>query len=194
MPGFFNKFLNSMKLNDDEDEFEPDDEFDLDYSDEPRRSVFRRSPAPAAAEDYDSALDLDDDLNDLDDYDEPEPAPAPKPASRPSRKASNVVPMKTAPRAASSGSNMEVCMIKPSTMNDAKKVCDILLSGRAVVINMEGVNLDMAQRIVDFTSGACYSMNGNLQSISRYIFIVTPSSIDLSGDFTETAGRDDYSL
>ena len=34
MAGFINKLINSMKLNDDEDEFEPDDEFDLDYDDE----------------------------------------------------------------------------------------------------------------------------------------------------------------
>jgi hypothetical protein len=56
MAGFINKFLNSMKLNDDEDEFEPDDEFDLDYTDdEPvRRSSARRFAA--AADD-----DIDDD-------------------------------------------------------------------------------------------------------------------------------------
>ena len=76
-------------------------------------------------------------------------------------------------------------MVKPASIDDAKEVCDILLSGRVVVINMEGVHVNLAQRIVDFTSGACYSMNGNLQSISKYIFIVTPSNIELSGDFQE---------
>ena len=196
MAGFINKFLNSMKLNDDEDEFEPDDEFDLDYTDdEPvRRSSARRFAAPADDDIDDDALGLDDDLDDAPAEEFEEPAPAPKPSRPFGRRASNVVPMKNAQRPAASGKTMEVCMIKPNSMNDAKKVCDILLSGRAVVINMEGVNLDMAQRIVDFTSGACYSMNGNLQSISRYIFIVTPSTIDLSGDFAETAGKDEYSL
>ena len=84
-------------------------------------------------------------------------------------------------------------MVKPTSMDDAREVCDILLSGRAVVINMEGVHVDLAQRIVDFTSGACYSMNGNLQSISKYIFIVTPSSIELSGDFQDVFSSKDSS-
>ena len=59
----------------------------------------------------------------------------------------------------------------------------MLLSGRAVVVNMEGVQVELAQRIIDFASGACYSINGNLQKISSYIFIITPNNIELSGDF-----------
>ena len=43
--------------------------------------------------------------------------------------------------------------------------------------------MEIAQRIIDFTSGAAYSMEGNLQKISNYIFIATPQSVELSGDF-----------
>ena len=46
----------------------------------------------------------------------------------------------------------------------------------------------MAQRIIDFSSGATYSMNGNLQKISNYIFIATPESVELSGDFQDMLG------
>ena len=34
--------------------------------------------------------------------------------------------------------SMEVTMIKPNSMGDATEICDYLLSGRAVVLNMEG--------------------------------------------------------
>ena len=50
---------------------------------------------------------------------------------------------------------------------------------------MEGIPTETAQKIIDFTSGACYSMNGNLQKISSYIFIATPQSVELSGDFED---------
>jgi len=79
--------------------------------------------------------------------------------------------------------NMEVALVKPSSFNDAREICDDLLEGKAVVLNMEGFQTEIAQRIIDFTSGATYSMDGKLQKISNYIFIVTPSSVDLSGDF-----------
>lgn len=87
-----------------------------------------------------------------------------------------VVPMKRA---------MEVSMIKPTSIEDAREICDYLLAGKAVVLNMEGIHTEIAQRIIDFTSGATYSMNGNLQKISNYIFIATPESVELSGDFQD---------
>ena len=41
-------------------------------------------------------------------------------------------------------------------------------------LNLEGMDLEIAQRIIDFTSGATYAISGNLQKISNYIFLVTP--------------------
>ena len=96
--------------------------------------------------------------------------------------------------------NMEVTMIKPTSMDDSRDICNYLLAGKAVVLNMEGIHMETAQRIIDFTSGATYSMNGNLQKISNYIFIATPDSVELSGDFQDilsagaTSGMDMSSL
>ena len=82
-------------------------------------------------------------------------------------------------------SGMEVTMVKPTSMESSKDICNYLLSGKAVVLNMEGIHMEVAQRIIDFVSGAAYSMDGNLQRISNYIFIVTPNSVELSGDFQD---------
>jgi cell division inhibitor SepF len=50
---------------------------------------------------------------------------------------------------------------------------------------MEGLDMDLAQSIMDFTSGACYAINGNMNGISKYILIATPKSVDLSGEFAD---------
>ena len=81
--------------------------------------------------------------------------------------------------------SLEVALVKPSVFDDAKTIVDDLLYGKAVVLNMEGINTEVAQRIIDFTSGATYSMNGKLQKISNYIFIITPESVSLSGEFQD---------
>lgn len=81
------------------------------------------------------------------------------------------------------GNGMEVCVIKPTNVDESREIADTLLSNRTVVLNMEGLDGDIAQRIIDFTSGATYAINGNLQKISHYIFIITPPSVDISGDF-----------
>ena len=106
-------------------------------------------------------------------YDEEEEQDKPRFLGRSNPK---VVPMRR---------SMEVTMIKPTSMEDSRDICDYLLAGKAVVLNMEGIHTEVAKRIIDFTSGATYSMNGNLQKISNYIFIATPDSVELSGDFQD---------
>ena len=53
-------------------------------------------------------------------------------------------------------------MIIPTSFGDSQEICDHLLAGKAVVLNMEGLHTEIAQRIIDFASGAVYSINGNL--------------------------------
>ena len=48
--------------------------------------------------------------------------------------------------------SMEVSLIKPTSMEDTREICDYLLAGKAVVLNMEGIHMEVAQRIIDFTS------------------------------------------
>ena len=80
---------------------------------------------------------------------------------------------------------MEVCVIRPHSMEDAREITETLLANCTVVLNVEGLELEIAQRIIDFASGSCYAIDGNLQKISSYIFIITPASVDISGDFQE---------
>lgn len=162
MANIFDKFLNSMRLYDDDDLEE-----EADYLDEDEEEVEVEVPARRAKK----AKEV---------YEEPaQEEPAPRSARSSSPRRSNV----TAMRQSRPASVMEVSMVKPSSMEDARDICEMLLSGRAVVINMEGVQVELAQRIIDFASGACYSIDGNLQKISSYIFIITPNNIELSGDF-----------
>ena len=158
MANIFDKFLNSMRLYDD-DELEEETDYPEEEEEEeaPARPARKSQPV----------------------YEENE-APA-RPARQPAARRNNVTAMRQSNRGANT--LMEVSMVRPTSFEDARDICEMLLSGRAVVINMEGVQVELAQRIIDFASGACYSIDGNLQKISSYIFIVTPNSIELSGDF-----------
>lgn len=167
MSKFIDKILDSMKLSDEDYDDDEDMMFDEEDEDEveeeipaPRRKRVRRETA----------------------YTEPEEEEAPIPVRTVRQRSSgnNLVPMRSSARG-----SMEVCMIKPTSVEDGREISDTLSSGRAVVINLERIDIEIAQRIIDFTSGACYSMGGNLQKISDYIFIVTPKTVELSGDFQD---------
>ena len=76
-------------------------------------------------------------------------------------------------------------VIRPQTFNEAQIVADFLKEGKTIVVNLEGIEIGQAQRIIDFTSGATYAISGNLQKISNYIFLVTPTNVDISGDLQD---------
>lgn len=104
--------------------------------------------------------------------------------TRQSRVSTNkVVPMKS--NKSSYNNGMSVQVIKPIKFEECREIVDILLRGKSVILNVEGMNVETAQRIIDFVSGAAYSIQGNLQKITSYIIIVTPYGVDLSGDFNE---------
>ena len=176
------KFLDAIRLNDD---FDDDDEFfddeDLEALDEekPKHRFFKK---------------LDDDYDDDDDEEEyvkPErKAAAPKQTKAPKQTVKQAAPSTsnkiTPMRKRNSGNGtMEVCVIKPSSMEDTREIADTLIDRCTVVLNLEGIDVDVAQRIIDFSSGACYSIAGSLQKISSYIFILTPANVEISGDFQE---------
>ena len=84
-----------------------------------------------------------------------------------------VVPMKPA---------MQVNIIQPNSFDDAQGICNKLISGRPVVVNLEGFDQEIGQRIMDFISGCVYAINGNTNQISRFIYIFTPENIDINSD------------
>lgn len=91
----------------------------------------------------------------------------------------------------------EVKMMTPLTYDEAKDIVDLLIQGKVVVLNLERVKVDIGQKIIDFTAGACYTLEGDMQAISRKIFIATPNNVTLSGDFTNlitSNGTMDFSM
>lgn len=80
---------------------------------------------------------------------------------------------------------MEVVVIQPETYDEAQDICDHIKSQRPVIINLEQMERTVAQRIMDFVSGACYTLNGNLQRVTNNIFIIAPENVEVAGDFRE---------
>lgn len=89
---------------------------------------------------------------------------------------------------------MEVCVIKPNNMEDTREITETLLGGRTVILNLEGMDLEVAQRIIDFTSGSTFAIDGNLQKISNFIFLVTPANVDISGDLQDILNTSSFDV
>ena len=84
-----------------------------------------------------------------------------------------------------------VKVIRPQTFNEAQIVADFLKEGKTIVVNLEGIEISQAQRIIDFIGGASFAVDGSLKAISNNIFIVAPGNIEVSGDLRDEIVNDD---
>ena len=147
----------------DDDFYDEDDDFeDESYEEEkPKKNIFGKKDKPAAYEEEEEDYQL-----------------------KKSGRSNKVTPMRQ-PSTRRNAPAMEVCVIKPNAMDDTREITETLLAGRTVILNLEGMDLEIAQRIIDFTSGSAFAIDGNLQKISSYIFLVTPANVDISGDMQD---------
>lgn len=76
----------------------------------------------------------------------------------------------------------EVRVFKPTNLDEARRVTDTLLGGQSAVLNLEGLDIMMAQRIIDFVGGSNYAIKGHFTRISNFIFLFTPKDVDIAGD------------
>ena len=78
--------------------------------------------------------------------------------------------------------NYSVCVIRPKSMEDALEIAKTLVARCVVILNLEGLDLDVSQRLFDFASGCTCALQGRLDKISNYIFVLTPKDIQITGE------------
>lgn len=177
--GVLDKFLDAIKLNEDYDDDEFFDEEDMDeYEEKPRKRFFKKIESQDEDDEYEEINTFKKSSSKSSD----KAAKQTKVTKQPKKSNPKITPMRSPKK---QGGNMEVVVVKPVSMEDTREVIDALLDQCTVVLNLESNDVEVAQRIIDFTSGACYSLNGNLQKISSFIFILTPATVDISGDYQE---------
>ncbi|MDY2945207.1 MAG: cell division protein SepF [Lachnospiraceae bacterium] len=174
----FKSFANIFKPGDDvdeEDDYTPDEMYD----EEPRRRRGQRGQGS-----YDD--------EDEDDYDEDEPRkPKASVFGRPSQpQGRDRDQQQSHPDVKPSSlvdAGQEVRVFKPTNLVEARKVTDTLLSEQSAILNLEGLDIAMAQRIIDFVGGSNYAIHGHFTRISNYIFLFTPKDVNIAGDIVEGA-------
>jgi cell division inhibitor SepF len=88
----------------------------------------------------------------------------------------------------------KVVLAQPREYAEAQDVADHLKAKKAVVINLQQMQIDQAKRFVDFLSGTVYAINGDIKKIGTNTFICTPDNIDISGTITDMLFEEDNSI
>lgn len=90
---------------------------------------------------------------------------------------------------------MKMIVYQPMSYDDTQNIVDNLKRNKPVIVNLEAVEKQEAQRTLDFISGAIYAINGDIQKINSAVFVLVPTNVDISGNIPDDLkGKSFYTL
>jgi cell division inhibitor SepF len=163
----WNRTLVYFGIAEEEDEWDEDGyltEEDLERTYSERPNVRRLAPRRQATR------------HDFDDWTDPEPeeeAPRPPTLRQRQRRSDGVV------RAVPS---VQVHLVIPRSFNDAQQIADRFKGSMPVILNLQGADQELSKRLIDFTSGLTYALDGGMQRVADKVFLLTPRNVEVSAE------------
>ena len=79
-------------------------------------------------------------------------------------------------------SGVQVHLVVPKNFNDAQQVADQFKEAIPVILNLQGTDTDLSKRLIDFSSGLTYALDGGMQRIADKVFLLTPRNVEVSAE------------
>lgn len=173
MPSMFKKAMLYLGLGSDED--------------------FEALDRQQSTEDYERVRALDLTGNEVRvDPPEPEPAGPVDPEVEPARAAVSAVrpiPVDQVPERARRPSvvrplpakaNAKPHVVSPVSFNDAQEIADTFKRNQPVIVNLQQADRDLTRRLIDFASGLCYGVGGDMKKVAQAVYLLTPVDVEVS--------------
>jgi cell division inhibitor SepF len=68
----------------------------------------------------------------------------------------------------------------PESFNHAQEVADRFKTKQPVILNLQRVDKPLARRLLDFSSGICYSLGGHMEKVASQVYLLTPTDVEVS--------------
>ncbi len=93
-------------------------------------------------------------------------------------KVSHIKPLREAGRPP----GVRVHLVLPKSFNDAQQVADKFKADVPVIVNLQGADTELAKRLIDFSSGLTYALDGGMQKVAEKVFLLTPRDVEVSAE------------
>jgi cell division inhibitor SepF len=121
----------------------------------------------------------DDEIEEIDAYDADQVLPK-----------RNVVPLTEAGRRVGPA----VAVFAPRGFSDVTEIADALRSRQVAIVNLQGADRSLLQRVVDFTSGVAYTIDGRIQKLAEAIYLIVPAGVTVNSANLREQMNDDGML
>ena len=82
----------------------------------------------------------------------------------------------------SNGGDIQVHLVVPKSFNDAQQIADQFKDAIPVILNLQQTDTDLSKRLIDFSSGLTYALDGGMQRIADKVFLLTPRNVEVSAE------------
>jgi len=91
-----------------------------------------------------------------------------------------------------SNTDMKVFICEPAKYEDCTKAVDEIKNRKVVVLNIEGMELELQKQVFEFIKGAVYALEASIQKISNGIFVLAPNNVQIDGRLSDRYERNFY--
>jgi len=152
---------------DDEDGFAAEESLEQSYRERPN---VRRLTPRRRGHDYDDWTESESDQH------------LPVRASREREREREQGPARPRRLEAAPNPNVRVHLILPRSFNDAQQIADKFKQSTPVILNLQGADAELSKRLIDFTSGLTYALDGGMQRVADKVFLLTPRNVQVSAE------------
>src|SRR5919201_682402 len=78
--------------------------------------------------------------------------------------------------------SVRVHLVIPRSFNDAQQIADKFKESIPVILNLQSSDQELSKRLIDFTSGLTYALDGGMQRVADKVFLLTPRNVEVSAE------------
>jgi cell division inhibitor SepF len=120
----------------------------------------------------------DDEFEEMLEYEESRVDMAePMQSRRAQREEARLTPIQAVP-----SKQVRMHMVEPKSFNDAEQIGQKFKSDIPVIINLQQADAELAKRLIDFSSGLTYGLDGGIQRVAEKVFLLSPHNVEVSAE------------
>jgi cell division inhibitor SepF len=78
--------------------------------------------------------------------------------------------------------NAKPHLVAPVSFNEAQAVADKFKGSQPVIMNLQGADRELSRRLIDFASGLCYGLGGQMERVANQVYLLTPTNVEVSAE------------
>lgn len=72
--------------------------------------------------------------------------------------------------------------VTPTSFNQAQNVADAFKNDQPVIMDLRDADRELSRRLIDFASGLCYGLGGQMERLDGQVYLLTPANVSVSAE------------